>query len=126
MKSGPPLYSPMDQQGSYPPQAVLYPQWTPIPQQQVPTQPAPPHPMYGQPAQLRQTLAGFNHHIPSYMQSTHEPNATYVLPLPVQQLQQLQIANGHHPGAYCVVNPQHQALFMSAAQAQSQQQQHDQ
>ncbi|UJR23019.1 hypothetical protein I4U23_026045 [Adineta vaga] len=124
MKSGPPLYPPMDQTGSYPPQAVLYPPWTQIPQQQVQTQQAPQHHMYGQPAPLRQTLAGFNHQIPSYMQSSHEPGAAFVLPLPVQQLQQLQIANGH-PGAYCVVNPPHPALFMSAAQQQSQQQ-HDQ
>jgi hypothetical protein len=126
MKSGPPLYSPMDQTGSYPPQAVLYPSWTPMPPQQVPVQAqqAPPHPMYGQAAQLRQTLAGFNHHIPSYMQSSHENGGAFVVPLPVQQLQQLQIANGH-PGAYCVVNPSHPALFMSTAQQQSQQQ-HDQ
>jgi hypothetical protein len=123
MKSGPPLYSPMDQTGSYAPQAVLYPPWTAIPQQQVPVQPqqAPQHPMYGQPGQLRSTLAGFNHPIPSYMQSSHEPGATFVLPLPVQQLQQLQIANGH-PGAYCVVNSPHPALYMQTGQQQSQQQ----
>jgi hypothetical protein len=120
MKSGPPLYSPMDQTGSYPHQAVLYPPWTPMPPQQVPPQPAPPHPMYGQAAQLRPTLAGFNHPIPSYMQSSHETQAAFVLPLPVQQLQQLQIANGH-PGAYCVVNSPHPALFMSTGQPQSQQ-----
>jgi len=128
MKSGPPLYSPMDQTGSYAPQAVLYPPpWTQMSPQQVPVQQqqAPPHPMYGQAAQLRQTLAGFNHPIPSYMQSSHETGTTFVLPLPVQQLQQLQIANGHHPGAYCVVNPQHQALFIPPGQPQSQQQ-HDQ
>ena len=125
MKTGPPLYSPMDQTGSYPHQAVLYPPWTQMQPQQVPTQQAPPHPMYGQAAQLRSTLAGFNHPIPSYMQSSHETPPTFVLPLPVQQLQQLQIANGH-PGAYCVVNSPHPALFMSAAQQQSQQQQHDQ
>jgi hypothetical protein len=115
----------MDQTGSYAPQAVLYPPWTQIQQQQVPVQQqqAPPHPMYGQAAQLRSTLTGFNHPMPSYMQSSHEPGA-FVLPLPVQQLQQLQIANGH-PGAYCVVNPQHPALYMSAGQPQSQQQ-HDQ
>jgi hypothetical protein len=79
--------------------------------------------MYGQAAQLRQTLAGFNHPIPSYMQSSHEPGAAFVLPLPVQQLQQLQIANGH-PGAYCVVNPTHPGLYMQTGQPQSQQ--HDQ
>ena len=124
MKSGPPLYSPIDQTGSYPPQAVLYPPWTAIPPQQVPVQPqqAPPHPMYGQAAQLRPGLQGFNHPIPSYMQSSHETGATFVVPLPVQQLQQLQIANGHHPGAYCVVNPSHPALYMSAGQPQTQQQ----
>jgi hypothetical protein len=77
--------------------------------------------MYGQAAQLRPTLAGFNHPMPSYMQSSHETGATFVLPLPVQQLQQLQIANGH-PGAYCVVNSPHPALYMSTGQQQSQQQ----
>ncbi|CAF1169867.1 unnamed protein product [Adineta ricciae] len=129
MKSGPPLYTPIDQTGSYPPQAVLYPPWPQLPPSQVPTQQAPPHPIYGQPAPLRQALAGYNHPIPPYMQSSHEPGAAFVLPLPVQQLQQLQIANGH-PGAYCVVNSPHHALFMSAAQQQSQAQQppppHDQ
>jgi RNA recognition motif-containing protein len=126
MKSGPPLYSPMEQTGSYPPQAVLYPTWTQISPQQVPvhTQPAPPHAMYGQAAPLRPTLPGFNHPIPSYMQSTAENGAAFVVPLPVQQLQQLQIANGH-PGAYCVVNPQHPAFFMQPGQPQSQPQ-HDQ
>ena len=117
----------MDQTGSYAPQAVLYPQWTSMPPQQVqvPQQPAPPHPMYGQAAQLRQTLAGYNHHMPSYMQSSHDTPTAFVLPLPVQQLQQLQIANGH-PGAYCVVNPsQHPGIYMSTGQLQSQQQ-HDQ
>ncbi|CAF1312593.1 unnamed protein product [Rotaria sordida] len=87
MKSGPPLYSPMEQTGSYPPQAVLYSPWTQISPQQVPvhTQSAPQHPMYGTAAPLRSTLT---------------------VPLPVQQLQQLQIANGH-PGAYCVPNRNH-------------------
>ncbi|CAF0947903.1 unnamed protein product [Rotaria sp. Silwood1] len=126
MKTGPPLYSPMEQTGSYQPQAVLYPTWTQISPQQVPvhTQPAPPHPMYGTAAPLRQTLPGFNHPIPSYMQSTPENGGAFVVPLPVQQLQQLQIANGH-PGAYCVVNPQHPAFFMPPGQPQSQPQ-HDQ
>ena len=119
MKSGQPLYPPMDQTGSYAPQAVLYPPWTALPPQQVPSQQGPPHPMYGQAGQLRPTLAGYNHPIPSYMQSSHETGATFVLPLPVQQLQQLQIANGH-PGTYCVVNPQHPALYMSAGQQQTQ------
>ena len=123
MKSGPPLYSPMDQTGTYAPQAVLYPPWTTLPPQQLPVQQqsAPPHPMYGQPTQLRPGLAGFNHHLQSYMQSSHDPGATFVLPLPVQQLQQLQIANGH-PGPYCVVNPSHPALYMPTGQPQSQQQ----
>lgn len=121
MKSGSPLYSPMDQAGSYAPQGVLYPSWTPLPPQQVPVQhqTAPPHHMYGQPAQLRPGLAGFNPHIQSYMQSSHDSSAAFVLPLPVQQLQQLQIANGH-PGAYCVVNSPHPALYMQAGQPQSQ------
>jgi hypothetical protein len=122
MKSGPPLYSPMDQTGSYAPQAVLYPPWTTIPQQQVSVpQQAPPHPMYGQAAQLRPGLAGFNHPIPSYMQSSHENGTAFVLPLPVQQLQQLQIANGHR-GGYCLVNSQHPALYMPTGQLPSQQQ----
>lgn len=126
MKTGPPLYSPMDQAGSYAPQAVFCPPWTQLPPQQVqvPQQQAPPHPMYGQPAQLRQAIAGFNHPMPSYMQSSHETGAAFVVPLPVQQLQQLQIANGH-PGAYCVVNSPHPALFMPQGQPQSQPQ-HDQ
>ena len=122
MKSGPPLYSPMDQQGSYGPQAVLYPSWTAIPQQQVPPQQAPPHPMYGQAAQMRSGLAGYSHPIPSYMQSSHESGGAFVLPLPVQQLQQLQIANGH-PGAYCVVNYPHPALYMQTGQSQPQHEQ---
>jgi hypothetical protein len=60
----------------------------------------------------------------------HETGAAFVLPM--QQLQQLQIANGH-PGAFCLVNPHahphahpHAALFMPApqqtVQAQPQQQ----
>jgi hypothetical protein len=125
MKSGPPLYTPMDQTGSYAPQAVLYPPWAQLQQQQVqvPQQPAPPHGMYGQAAQLRPALAGFNPHLPSFMPSSHESGGAFVLPLPVQQLQQLQIANGH-PGAYCVVNSTHPALFMQTGQQQLQQ--HDQ
>jgi hypothetical protein len=51
----------------------------------------------------------------------HETGATFVLPM--QQLQQLQIANGH-PGAFCLVNSPHPhphahphaALFMQAPQ----------
>ena len=70
MKTGPPIYSPMEQTGSYPPQAVLYPPWAPIPPQQVPTQAAPPHASYGQTTQLRPALSVFNHPIPSYMQSS--------------------------------------------------------
>jgi RNA recognition motif-containing protein len=121
MKSGPPLYSPLEQTGSYPHQTVIYSPWTTISPQQVPvpTQQAPQHPMYGPGAQLRSTMQNFNAPIPSYMQSSHENGAAFVLPLPVQQLQQLQIANGH-PGAYCVVNPQHPAFFMPAIQPQSQ------
>jgi len=126
MKSGHPLYPPMDPTASFPPQAILYPQWSamapqvPMQQQQAPQH----HPMYGQPAQLRPTLQGFNHHMPSYMSSSHENAAAFVLPVPVPQLQQLQIANGH-PGAFCVVNPQtHPALFMPPPQSQPQTQ-HD-
>ncbi|CAM4781207.1 unnamed protein product [Rotaria magnacalcarata] len=126
MKSGPPLYSPMEQTGSYQHQTVIYSPWAQISPQQVPvhSQQAPQHPMFGPGGQLRQGLQGFNHPIPSYLQSSPENGAAFVLPLPVQQLQQLQIANGH-PG-YCVVNPPpHHAYYMSAAQPQSQPQ-HDQ
>jgi hypothetical protein len=131
MKSGQPLYSPLDQTGSYPHQTVLYPQWSPMPPQQVSVsgQPTgslhqnPHHHMYGQPTQLRPTLTGFNHAIPPYMSSSHETGTTFVLPLPVQQLQQLQIANGH-PGTFCLMNPPHPALFMTAAQATGQPQSH--
>ncbi|CAM4865741.1 unnamed protein product [Rotaria socialis] len=126
MKSGPPLYSPMEQTGSYQHQTVIYSPWAQISPQQVPvhSQQAPQHPMFGPGGQLRQGLQGFNHPIPSYLQSSSENGAAFVLPLPVQQLQQLQIANGH-PG-YCVVNPPpHHAYYMSAAQPQSQPQ-HDQ
>lgn len=143
MKSGHPLY-PMDQAVSYPSQTVVFPSWPPLSAapmlpQQAPTQqqqaPPPivsgppqhqPHPahhqMYAQAAQLRQQLGVFNPAIPSYMQLSHGPGpesgATFVLPM--QQLQQLQIANGH-PGAFCLVNPQHphahpHALFMQAPQ----------
>lgn len=133
MKSGPPLYTPMDQTGSYPPQAVIYSPWAQISPQQVPvhSQQAPPHTIFGPGGPIRPTLSGFNHHIPSYMQPSAENGGAYVLPLPVQQLQQLQIANGH-PGAFCLVNPPHHhghphaALFMPAPQptvaAQPQQQ----
>lgn len=119
IKSGQPLYTPMDQAGSYQHQTVLYPSWTHMAPQQVPVPPqqGPPHQLYGQAAaQLRPALAGFNHQIPPYMQSSHD--AAFVVPLPVQQLP---LANGH-PGPYCVVNP---ALFMSQGQPQVQPQ-HDQ
>lgn len=146
MKSGHPLY-PMDQTGSYPSPAVVFPPWSPIsaaqilPSQAPNQQQAPPptivsgppphhhlsghHPMYAQAPQLRQPLGVFNPHIPSYMQLSHGPGhetgAAFVLPM--QQLQQLQIANGH-PGPFCLVNPQHHhhahphptALFMPAHQ----------
>ena len=134
MKSGPPLYTPIDQTGSYGHQAVLYPHWSQMsaPPVSVPGQPAPQlhpnphHPMYGQAAQLRPGLTGYNHPMSSYLSSGHEQGATFVMPLPVQQLQQLQIANGH-PGAFCLMNPPHPAMFMTAAQAagQPQSQQHD-
>ncbi len=130
MKSGHPLY-PMDQTVSYQSQAVVFPQWSPmtaaqmLPQQAPNQQQQPPptlvsgppqhshhhpghHPMYAQAAQLRQPLGVFNPAIPSYMHLSHGPGhdtgAAFVLPM--QQLQQLQIANGH-PGAFCLVNSPH-------------------
>ena len=80
--------------------------------------------MYAQAPQLRPPLGVFNPAIPSYMQLSHGPGhetgAAFVLPM--QQLQQLQIANGH-PGAFCLVNSPHHhahphatALFMPAPQ----------
>ncbi|CAF0774212.1 unnamed protein product [Adineta steineri] len=123
MKGGPPIYSPMDQQGSYPHQALVYSQWGSGPPQQIQAQQAAPHQMYGQPAPLRQSLAGFNHLNPSYMPLQHELGTAFVLP---QQLQQLQIANGHHAGGYCVLNPSHPTIFMQAQQQSQQQQLHDQ
>ncbi len=152
MKSGHPLY-PMDQTVSYPSPAVVFPPWPqmsapPMLSQQAPNQQqqqtivsGPPHPhhpahhhMYAQAPQLRPPLGVFNPTMPSYMQlshgSGHETGAAFVLPM--QQLQQLQIANGH-PGAFCLVNSPHPhahhhatALFMQAPQqtvaAQPQQQ----
>jgi RNA recognition motif-containing protein len=141
MKSGHPLY-PMDQTVSYPSPAVVFPPWAPMSggpmlPQQAPAQQqqAPPsivsgppqhpshHQMYAQAAQLRPPLGVFNPAMPSYMQLSHGPGPetgpTFVVPM--QQLQQLQIANGH-PGAFCLVNPQHHhghphaALFMPAPQ----------
>lgn len=152
MKSGHPLY-PMDQTVSYQSPAVVFPPWPQqILSQQAPNQQhqAPPptllsgppshshqhahHQMYAQAPQLRQQLGVFNPHMQSYMQLSHGPGhesgATFVLPM--QQLQQLQIANGH-PGAFCLVNSphphahhHHAALYMPAPQqtvaAQPQQQ----
>ena len=142
MKSGHPLY-PMDQTVSYQSPAVVFPPWASMPAQILPQQAPnqqqqapptivsgpPPHPhhhghhhMYAQAPQLRQPLGVFNPPIPSYMQLSHGPGhetgAAFVLPM--QQLQQLQIANGH-PGAFCLVNPPHphahpHALFMPAPQ----------
>ncbi|CAF1576959.1 unnamed protein product, partial [Rotaria sordida] len=143
MKSGHPLY-PMDQTVSYSSPAVVFPPWpqmsaaqmlpqqAPAQQQQAPpiVSGPPPHPqhpahhpMYAQAAQLRQPLGVFNPAMQSYMQLSHGPGhesgATFVLPM--QQLQQLQIANGH-PGAFCLVNSPHHhghphaALFMQAPQ----------
>ena len=128
MKTGPPLYSPMEQAGPYPSQTVLYSPWAPMSPQQVPVpaQPAPPPQIYGPAAHLRPTLPNFNPHLSSYVQSPHENGAAFVVPLPVQQLQQLQIATGH-PGTYCVINPAHPGFFMPASQPQPQSQpQHDQ
>jgi hypothetical protein len=158
MKSGHPLY-PMDQTVSYQSPAVVFPPWPPMSaasilsqqaanqqqqaQQQTIVSGPPPHAhhpahhaMYAQAQQLRQPLGVFNPPMPSYMQLSHGPGhetgAAFVLPM--QQLQQLQIANGH-PGAFCLVNPPHPhahhhaaALFMQAhqqtvaAQSQAQQQ----
>jgi len=143
MKSGHPLY-PMDKTVSYQSPAVVFPPWPPMSaapilpqqapnqQQQQPTIVSGPpphphhpahHPMYAQAPQLRQQLGVFNQPIPSYMQLSHGPGhetgAAFVLPM--QQLQQLQIANGH-PGAFCLVNQphphahHHAALFMPAPQ----------
>ena len=157
MKSGHPLY-PMDQTVSYQTPAVIFPQWSPMQaasmlsqQASAQQQQAPPptlvsgppqhphhpghHPMYAQAQQIRQPLGVFNPAMSSYMQLSHGPGpengATFVMPM--QQLQQLQIANGH-PGAFCLVNPSHQhghhhgaTIYMpthhqsSAAQTQSHQ-----
>jgi hypothetical protein len=57
------------------------------------------------------------------MSSSHEAGATFVLPVPVQQLQQLQIAGGH-PGGFCLMNHNHPAIFMATQQATGQSQ-HD-
>jgi hypothetical protein len=155
MKSGHPLY-PMDQAVSYQSPTVVFPQWqqmsaAPILSQQASAQQqqaqqtmlsGPPphahhpahHQMYAQAAQLRQPLGVFNPAIPSYMQLSHGPGhesgATFVLPM--QQLQQLQIANGH-PGTFCLVNPGHPhahphaaALFMQAPQQSAAAQPHQQ
>jgi hypothetical protein len=138
MKSGPPLYPPMDPTASYHPSAVLFPQWSAMQQAPPTSQPQPqqqqqqqtivsgpphhahhqPHPtMYAQ-QQLRPPLGVFNAPIPSYMQLSHGPgpDGSTAFVLPMQQLQQLQIANGH-PGAFCLVNQPHphahpHALFM--------------
>jgi len=141
MKSGHPLY-PMDQTVSYPSPAVVFPPWASMSpaqllpqqtsnhQQQQAPQPTivsgPPHhhnhhPMYAQAPQLRQQLGVYNPTIPSYMQLSHGPGHETAFVLPMQQLQQLQIANGH-PGAFCLVNSPHPhahphpALFMQAPQ----------
>jgi len=124
-KNGQPIYSHLDQTASYATQ-VLYPPWpgmgpggVPVPGQPNPSlHGTPHHPLYGQGAPLRQAMAGFNHPMSQYIPSSHEPGTTYVLPLPVQQLQQLQIANGH-PGPFCVMNAPHPALFMAAPPPQA-------
>ncbi|UJR25882.1 hypothetical protein I4U23_007231 [Adineta vaga] len=153
MKSGHPLY-PMDQTVSYSSPTVVFPPWSSMSaaqmlppqaqnhhqqhqqqQQQQTIVSGPPshahhpahHPMYAQAAQLRQPLGVFNPAIPSYMHLSHGPGhesgAAFVLPM--QQLQQLQIANGH-AGAFCLMNPPHPhqhhhphaaaTLFMQAPQ----------
>lgn len=121
MKNGQPIYSHLDHTASYPTQAVLYPPWpamgpppVPVPNQGNPSLHGNPHhPLYGQAGPLRPGLPGFNHPLPPYIPSTHETGTAFVVPVPVQQLQQLQIANGH-PGTYCVMNGPHPALFMQA------------
>jgi hypothetical protein len=141
MKSGHPLY-PMDQTVSYPSQAVVFPPWPPMLSQQAQHQQQqasqqtivsgpPQHPhhsahqqMYAHAPQLRQQLGVFNPAMQSYMHLSHGPGhdtgAAFVLPM--QQLQQLQIANGH-PGAFCLVNSPHPhahhhatTLYMQAPQ----------
>ena len=148
MKSGHPLF-PMDQTVSYPTPAVIFPQWPPLPsgpmltsagpnqgQQVPPHQPTlvsghPPHlhhhghhPIYAHTPQMRPPIGVFNPQIPSYMQLAHGPGpdggATFVLPM--QQLQQLQIANGQQ-GGFCLMNSPHphahphgHTLYMSAPQ----------
>lgn len=122
MKNGQPIYSHLDQTASYPPTTVLYPSWQPMGPGGVPVpgQPNaslhgnPHHPLYGQPAPLRPSMTGFNHHMPQYIPSSHETGAAFVVPLPVQQLQQLQIASGHPP-QFCVMNGPHPTLYMAAA-----------
>ena len=147
MKSGHPLY-PMEQTVPYPSPAVVFPSWgpmlpqpTPAQQQQAPppivSGPPPhpgPHPMYSQGAQLRPPIGVFNPAIPSYMQlphgPVHETGTAFVVPM--QQLQQLQIANGH-PGPFCLVNAPHPhghphaaALFMPTPQPTTAPQPHQQ
>ncbi|CAF3249215.1 unnamed protein product [Rotaria socialis] len=154
MKSGHPLY-PMDQTVSYQSPTVVFPTWSPMSAQQMMSQqnpqqqqqappsmvPGPPphgthpahHQMYAQAAPLRPPIGVFNPAIPSFMPLSHGPGPengqAYVVPM--QQLQQLQIANGH-PGAFCLLNPAHHhghphaTLYMPAPQqavaAQPQQQ----
>lgn len=120
-KNGQPIYSHLDQTASYPAPTVLYPPWQPMGPGAVPVpgQPNGPlhgnphHPLYGQGAPLRPSMTGFNHPMSQYIPSSHEGGPAFVVPLPVQQLQQLQIANGHPQ--FCVMNAPHPTLFMAAA-----------
>ena len=122
VKNGQPLYAPIDQAGSYSAQTLLYHQWPPMaPPVQVPGQPGVAlhpnqhHPIYGQSGSLRPPLTGFNHSFQPYLASAHEGGSTYVLPVPVQQLQQLHITSGH-PGSFCIMNPAHPGIFMTPQQ----------
>lgn len=120
--NGQPLYAPIDQAGSYSAQTLLYHQWPPMaPPVPVPGQPGvalhpnPHHPIYGQSGPLRPPLAGFNHSFQPYIASAHEGGSAYVLPVPVQQLQQLHITSGH-PGSFCIMNSAHPGIFMTPQQ----------
>lgn len=131
MKSGHPLY-PMDQGVPYQAPAVIFPPWTsiqaasmlppPTSAQQGQGPPPPPtivsgpphhphhhpHAMYPQAPQLRPPIGFVNPAIPSFMHLSHGPGpeGAPAFLLPMQQLQQLQIANGPG-GPFCVVNPHH-------------------
>lgn len=120
--NGQPPYAPLDQAGPYTAPPVLYHNWPslappPVPVHNQPGAPLHPtghHPMYSQPTPMRPSIPGFNHMSP-YLATAPEPGPAYVLPVPVQQLQQLHIANGH-PGTFCIMNPGHPGFFMTSPQ----------